>query len=241
MATPELNIDNVIGSGWFYEGITSRYVNRWLKENAKAKEILVRVNSPGGDVFDGHAIYSALARCEAHVIMEVEGLAASAASIILMAGDERRIHKGAFVMIHESQGGTMGTAEDHEKTADLLRKINGEMAVLYAERSGQTHEKCLEMMAANETWLTASEAVELGFCDAVIAAKGTTPPPKRAAAKMIASFKHAPSALLATINDRGDDVETPARAQIHVHQIRAARPPLSELARGAQRSRIGDL
>src|SRR5688572_26772936 len=101
MSTPELFIDDIIGGDWWFTGVTAKFVNKWLKENAKAKEILVRVNSPGGDVFEGMAIMNALKRADARVIIEVEGLAASSASFIAMAGDEVRIHKGAQMMIHE--------------------------------------------------------------------------------------------------------------------------------------------
>lgn len=196
MATPELMIDDVIGGDWFFAGITAKNVNRWLKENGKAKEILVRINSPGGSVFEGHSIYSALHKSDARVIVEVEGLAASAASVIAMAGDEIRVSKGAMIMIHESWGVTQGPAEDHIKAAELLRKINDEMADIYSARTKQTRERCLELMA-EETWMGASEAKELGFCDAIIPAKGKPDQKAKsnAATAMLAAYKRAPSAL----------------------------------------------
>lgn len=197
MANPELSIDDVIGGGFFFGGITARQVNRFLKENDKAKEITVRINSPGGDVFEGMAIHNALKRSGARVIVEVEGLAASAASIVAMAGDEIRVSKGAMIMIHESRSGLLGTADDHEAAAANLRKINVEAADIYAARSGQDQAKCLDMMA-DETWMGADEAKSLGFCTDVIAAKGKAEKPKsKAAAQMLASYRHAPSLMAA--------------------------------------------
>lgn len=171
MSTPELAVDDVIGQDWWFTGVTAKSVNRWLKDNAKAKEILVRVNSPGGDVHEGFAIMNALKRSDARVIVEIEGLAASAASVIAMAGDEIRVHQGAMVMIHEAWGIMAGSADDFEARAELLRKINVDAAAVYAARTGQSNERVLELMAA-ETWMTADEAKSLGFVDTVIAAKG---------------------------------------------------------------------
>lgn len=215
MAAPELSIDSFIGSDGWFSGITASYVNRWLRENGKASEITVRLNTPGGDVFEGMAIYTALKRASARVVMEVEGLAASAGSVILMAGDERRIHKGAMVMVHEGWAVTLGPREDHQKTADLLAKINGEMSALYAERTGQTVEKCAELMAANETWLTAEESVALGFCDTVIPAKGLARQSRsKASAQMLSRYKNAPAAALSMLGaEPTDDAEAAPTAR----------------------------
>jgi ATP-dependent Clp protease protease subunit len=221
MATPELLIDDAIGESWF-GGIGHRYVNYFLKEHAKAKEILVRVNSPGGDVFTGAAIYNALKKCDARVIVEVEGLAASAASYISMAGDEIRVHKGAFFMIHQASGITFGRASDHEAAASLLSKINDEMADLYVARTGLDKAKVLQMLD-DETWMNAEEAKELGFCDSIVAAKGK-PKQSKASAQAVASlFKKAPAQALAAFAEQ--------RAPIQRAQTTAVISPLGELAR----------
>lgn len=202
MAAVELSIDDVIADSW-WGGVSARYVNAWLKENAsKAKEITVLLNTPGGDVFEGIAIYNALKNHPANVTMHVVGLAASAGSLIAMAGDKISIAKGAFMMIHEAWGFTQGPAEDHEKHGNLLRKINGQLAELYSARTGQSVEKCIDLMAANETWLTADEAKALGFCDDVLPAKAGAAAAQQGtkqaenAARVLASYKRTPMALL---------------------------------------------
>ena len=195
MATPELNIDNVIGSGWFYEGITARYVKRWLNENAKASEIRVLINSPGGDVFHGIGIYNALKKFQGRVVVEVEALAASAASFIMMAGEEIQIHKGSFVMIHEPWTCTCGDATDHTRQAEFLSKVNLEIADIYAARTEQSKDDILAWLA-EETWMTADEALERGFSDKTLDAKTRKKSTKRddKAAKAVASsFRHAPA------------------------------------------------
>lgn len=132
---------------------------------AKGKSLELRINSLGGDVFGGVAIYNALARHKGTVSIEVDGVAASIASIIAMAGDRVRMGEGAWMMIHEPHAGMHGTAKDLKATAELLDKVRDSMADIYARRTGQTKEALLAMMAA-ETWIPASEAVELGFADA---------------------------------------------------------------------------
>src|SRR5687767_5419570 len=146
--TPELMIYDAIGAGFFYEGVTVKAVNRFLRENADAEEISVRIHSGGGDAFEGVAIMNALKRHPARMVVEIDGLAASAASIIAMAGDEIRMAKGTMMMIHEAWAFVQGPAEDMERTAEMLRKLNGEMSGIYSARTAQTEEECLKMMAA---------------------------------------------------------------------------------------------
>jgi ATP-dependent Clp protease protease subunit len=200
MPTPELLIDADIGGGWFYEGITAKSVNAFLKANTKAEEIKVRINSVGGDVFEGVAIYNALSKCSARIVVDVEGVAASAASVIAMAGDEIRVCKGAMIMIHEAAGVAFGTAQEHESTAVLLRKINDEAADIYAARTGQDREKLLQLMDET-TWMGAEEAKSLGFCDAIVPAKEkpATAKPSKATAKLMAGFKKVPEAFQASM------------------------------------------
>lgn len=210
MSAPELLIDDVIGEGFWFVGVTAKHVNAWLSEHEKAKEIRVRVNSPGGDVFEGVAIMNALKRADARVIVEVEGLAASAASIIALAGDEVRVHKGAQVMIHEAWGGIGGDATAHEAFAAELRRINGDIADLYAARTGKGRDAMLELMA-DETWMTADEAVSMGFADSVIAPKRKPAAARNQAraSAVLALYGKAPRmALDIPRNERADDTET---------------------------------
>ena len=132
----------------------------------EAETIKVRINSPGGSAFDGVAIMNALTGHRARVIVEVDGLAASAASVIAMAGDEVVMRPGSELMIHEAHVLAMGEAEDLRKTADMLDKTNASLAQVYADRTGGDTETWREAMAA-ETWFTADEAVEAGLADRV--------------------------------------------------------------------------
>lgn len=235
----ELLIDDVIGGDFFFEGITAKNVNAFLAENAKQKEVVVRFNSPGGDSIEGVAIYNALKRAAdagQRIIGEVDGLAASAASIILMACDEIRMHKGTFVMIHEAWTVSRGPADQHDKTAALLRKVNGEMADFYAARTGNTRDKCLELMA-DETWFTADAAKELGFCDVIVAAKTVAKKPEKAAAKMLAMFRRTPAALLAAFVRKPLEASEDEGARSEPQANRWA-SPLAALATGVVR--IGD-
>lgn len=129
-------------------------------------EITVRLNSGGGDAFEGAAIHSVLSAYPGKVTVYVEGIAASAASLIAMAGDEIVMTEGSMMMIHDPSGMTWGTADDHRWQADALDKIATEYAGIYARRCGSTPEKVREDMKA-EIWMGGEEAVERGFADRV--------------------------------------------------------------------------
>lgn len=224
MATAELVIDGVISSeAWWGDEVTPKQLNAWLAEHAKAKELTVRLNSPGGDALAGMAMHAALKRMDARIVVEVEGIAASAASVIAMAGDEIRVHQGAQIMIHEAWTYTLGNAKDLRKQADVLEGLNKAFAELYATRSGQAVEHVLEMMA-DETWMGGKDAVRLGFADVVIPAKAKPQQSARAQALM-STYKRVPESLR----------EQPRPRQ---QQLTVGRTPLGELARAG--ARIGD-
>lgn len=169
-ASGEIEILGEIGdSGWGGEFTTAKMVKDQLKAIGKAP-VLVTVNSPGGDAFEGIAIYNLLREHPAAITVHVLGLAASAASIIAMAGDTIRMGDSAFLMIHSSSGLVMGNQEDMREFADLLEKIDDSVAKLYATRTGKPVAAITEMMK-KETWLSASEAVKAGFADSTVAEK----------------------------------------------------------------------
>lgn len=160
-----------------------------------ASTIRLRINSPGGDVFDGIAMYNALVSHPAKVITQVDGLAASAASVVALAGDEIRMSDGAFVMIHNAWAGTMGNARDLRKTADLLDSIDSTLAGLYARRMGITADEAKALLDA-ETWFSAEDAVAQGFADAV------DQRPAVEAAFDLSGFQHTPAALRVAASGR---------------------------------------
>lgn len=132
----------------------------------KAGTIHLRVNSPGGSVFAGRAMEQALREHSAKVIAHVDGLAASAASFLIMGADEIHMAPGSFLMIHKAWTIAWGNETDMRKQADLLAQIDGSLAKTYATRSGQAEDEIADWMAA-ETWIEADRAVELGFADQV--------------------------------------------------------------------------
>ena len=161
----EVRIDGTIGGGWFDEDpVTAKSFAKELKAAGKVKNLDIYINSPGGSVFDGSAIYSQLKRHTAKKTVYVEGLAASIASMIAMAGDEVVMPDNALMMIHRASGGVLGNAQDMRKTAEVLEKVESSIIAAYQAKTGRDPDELAEMMA-DETWMTAQEAVALGFAD----------------------------------------------------------------------------
>lgn len=148
-----------------YWGVTAREFVRDL-DQIDADELVVRINSPGGDVFDGIAILNALRARSGHVTTIVDGLAASAASFIAMGGDEIVMRKYSELMIHDAWGMAVGNAAEMRELADQLDRSSDNIAAIYAERAGGTVEEWREQMRA-EQWFTADEAVEVGLANRV--------------------------------------------------------------------------
>ena len=133
-----------------------------------AETIHLRINSPGGSVFDGVAIANAIREHKATVIVHIDAIAASIASVIALAGDEVRIADNAFLMIHNAWTGVVGNADDLRRTADILDKID-ESAIVrtYVNKTGADEDQVRQWMEGPETWFTAEEALEAGFVDAI--------------------------------------------------------------------------
>jgi ATP-dependent Clp endopeptidase proteolytic subunit ClpP len=181
--TLEIDVYDVIGDSWFGDAVTAKSVRASLKGAKNAKQITLRVNSAGGDVFDGFAIYNLLNEHPAHVVAHVDALAASMASVIVMAADEIHIAPNAMLMIHNPWTMAMGDAEDLRAGAELLDKLRGQIADAYVARTGLERDEVLALMDA-ETWMTAAEAKERGFVDVVKSAKKKS----RDDAKALAAF-----------------------------------------------------
>lgn len=166
-------------------GITAKQFIEELKALGDVKNITLRINSPGGDVFDGLAIFNVLQGHPAEILVMIDGIAASIASVIAMAGDRIIMPDNAFMMIHDPTGVVIGTAEDMRKLADNLDSIKTALVSAYRKKSGQTDEKIMELMS-EETWLTGQEAVDLKFADEV------SEPAQIAARFDLSKFKHPP-------------------------------------------------
>jgi len=148
-----------------YWGVTAKQFVKDL-EAVKSKNIHLRINSPGGSVFDGTSIYNALKQHPANVVVHIDGLAASISSIIALAGNEVRMSENAFFMIHEPWSMVIGSSDDMRKEADLLDKVRGMIASTYVKKSKKDEKDIYDLMAA-ETWMTATEALEMGFIDSI--------------------------------------------------------------------------
>lgn len=154
--------------------------------------IHVRINSPGGDVFEARAINQALRQHPAKVIVHVDGLAASAASVIAMVGDEVRMADGSFMMIHNPWWLAIGDATELREAADVLEKVQDSIRDTYARKSGLGPDEIQQMMD-EETWLDADEAVERGFADVSESAAAGEP----SARFDLSIFDHAPEKIAA--------------------------------------------
>lgn len=148
-----------------YWGVSPQQFAKDL-EGIKAGTIHLRLNSPGGAVYDGLAIYNLLKDHDAKVVVHIDGLAASIASVIAMAGDEVHMAENASLMIHEPWSIVIGGAADLRKEADLLDKVGGQIMQVYVARTGASEEQVLDWMGA-ETWFTAAEAEAASFIDAI--------------------------------------------------------------------------
>ncbi len=161
----ELLIYGTIGdTEW--DDVDAKSFFRELKSLGDVREITVRINSPGGDVFTAQAIYNQLKTHPAKVTVYIDGLAASAASLIAMAGDWVVMPANALMMIHNPQTLAWGDANDLQKGIEVLEKVKETMLEVYQAKTGLDKETLLELID-DETWLTAEEAVEWGFADEV--------------------------------------------------------------------------
>ena len=159
--TAEISIYDEIG----FWGVSAASFAQDLKNcGNNLKQINLHIHSPGGDVFDGIAIYNLLKNHPANVTVYIDGLAASMASVIAMAGNEVIMPENAMMMIHKPWGIQGGDAEDMRKYADLLDKVENTLIPAYATKTGKTPEELAEMLSA-ETWLNGKECVEQGFAD----------------------------------------------------------------------------
>ncbi|HDR8197752.1 head maturation protease, ClpP-related [Bacillus thuringiensis] len=159
----KLTVYGSIG-GWFSEN-NAEAVRRKIQD-VKAEKIHVHINSGGGSAFDGVAICNQLKQHNAEIIVHIDGWAASAASVIAMAGDKIIMPSNTMMMIHQASTFEYGNADLFEKTARDLRKIDSALAASYKKRFVGTDEE-LKQLLKDETWLTAEEAVALGLADEI--------------------------------------------------------------------------
>lgn len=214
--TADVLVYDQIGKSFFDEGLTAKSFAENLKALGKGiRTINVRINSPGGSVFDGTAIYNTLRSHGAKVVTHIEGGALSIASLIAMAGDERRMAKNGYIMVHDPVSFARGRADDMRKAADMLDKVKATLVDTYSERTGHDKADVAKMMS-DETWLTAQDAKDLGFIDSV------TDDVKAIAQFDPQSFTNVPVELLNLVTPREPAMSEPKPATIQ--ELKAACP-----------------
>lgn len=170
--TLEISIFDVIGDS-FFGGVSLQDIQSQIQNAKDANNIRVLINSPGGSYFEGVAIYNLLKMQNKPVSVRVLGLAASAASVIAMAGSEIIVEDGSMLMIHEASSIAFGTADNMRKEADLIDQLNDNAVSIYATQSELPVDEIRSLMA-DETWMNGEQAVNLGF------ATGTSAPTSQA-------------------------------------------------------------
>ncbi|AUC05499.1 ATP-dependent Clp protease proteolytic subunit [Prolinoborus fasciculus] len=165
--------DNTIGiydpigyDYWDDSGVTAKRISAALR-SLDGADVVVNINSPGGDVFEGLAIYNLLREYKGHVTVRVLGVAASAASFIAMAADEIQIARAGFFMIHNAWTGLWGNRNDLRETADFLEQIDDTIADIYHVRSGLGMDE-LKADMDKERWINGRDAIDSGFADAFL-------------------------------------------------------------------------
>ncbi|HEX3739436.1 MAG TPA: head maturation protease, ClpP-related [Terriglobales bacterium] len=165
--TLQLNIFDAIGEDFFGEGITASSVKNALGDGQEDySDIELNLNSPGGDLFEGVAIYNLLKSAGKPVNVNVLGLAASAASLIAMAGTSITMQLGTQMMIHEGLALAVGHADDMRKMADTLESVTASAADIYVARTGLSKDTILSMLK-DETWMNPEQAKANGFATAI--------------------------------------------------------------------------
>lgn len=163
-----ISIFDVIGADYWGDGVTASRIAGALR-SLNGADVTVNINSPGGDMFEGLAIYNLLREYDGKVTVKVLGLAASAASIIAMAGDDVQIGRGAFLMIHNCWVYAMGNRHDLAQIAADMEPFDNAMSDIYQARSGLDADTIGKMMDG-ETYIGGSEAVAKGFADSLLSA-----------------------------------------------------------------------
>lgn len=162
----DVYIYGTIGNGgWYCDGNTSSWLLGQLRE-CGGEDVTLHINSDGGDVFEAVAMQAAVRSHPGKVTAVVEGLAASAATVVMAAAEECSIVDGSMVMVHDPWSVVQGGADEMRSTADMLDKIRDSIADAYARKTGMGRDECAALMA-EETWMSAEEAVAMGFCDRV--------------------------------------------------------------------------
>lgn len=189
----------IVPESWRWSDEESAYNFRdTLIKLGDVDEIIVNINSPGGDVFEGITIHNMLKRHKAKVIVNIDGLAASIASVIAMAGDVVKMPSNSMMMIHNAMGGMFGNANDMREIAELLDKVTGTLMETYLAKTDKLNIDSLKALLDAETWMTAEEAFSYGLIDEVITSKKLV---ACASKEQLDKFNKTPDKLVGSIGE----------------------------------------
>lgn len=175
---------DMIGSDGWSEGVTAKRISAALR-SIGSRDVTVSINSPGGDFFEGLAIYNLLREHPHKVTVKVVGLAASAASVIAMAGDEIQVAKSGFLMIHNAWSVVIGNRHDLTSAAEVMTQFDASMAELYSAAAGISVKDAAKLMD-DETWMSGQAAVDAGFATALLSADEVLEEPEQTSAALVA-------------------------------------------------------
>lgn len=208
MESVRIDMYDAVGS---YEPVNTDEIKKQL-EAAQGKALDVHINSGGGEVFEGFAIYNMLKAYEGYVTVTIDGISASIASVIAMAGNSIKMNKASMMMIHNASGVSWGNAEEMEKVVRALHQIDEVIVGIYRDRTNLDEETIKEMMS-KETYLTSDECLANGFCDEIIDGKEEEEKTEAAADSLKSMFDNRIStlnSLKAVYGAMGDQAETSA-------------------------------
>lgn len=207
---------DIVSNKWDDTDVTAIDFKKELDALGDVKELDIHINSSGGNVFEGHAIYNMIKMHKAKVNVYIDALAASIASVIAMSGDTIFMHKNSLLMIHNSWIMTIGNASQLRETADLLDKTDKSSNTAYLDKAQNMSEEELKQLLDDETWLTADEALEKGFIDEIL---GVNEIAASISTDQYKLFKHVPESVEKDIDKitKIDDidkntVETPQKS-----------------------------
>jgi ATP-dependent Clp endopeptidase proteolytic subunit ClpP len=210
--TADIMIYDIIGEDFWGEGVSAKGFAEDVKD-LKVDVINLHINSPGGSVFDGIAIYNLLKSHKARVNVQIDGMALSIASVIAMAGDSVTMAENAMMMIHDPWTMVMGSADDMRKEADTLDKVKSSLITSYG-RTGKPLDEIADLMS-DETWMTAAEALEMGFADALVEKVNISN------SFDLSGFKHAPKNLAEKPQDAPKEPVAPAPSGSNIEYAKA--------------------
>jgi len=216
---------------------------RFRQRLAQCRDVTVYINSPGGDVFAGAELYTALREHKGRVVVKITGIAASAASVIAMAGDEVLMSPVAYMMIHDPWTYAAGNAREMEHQAAVLREIGEGLVAAYTAKTGKSRDEITALLAA-ETYMNAQRCVDEGFADGILYETPAAPQAgKGLASAMMQASRYSPSAVLAMLKTHAAPPVAPSHTHTlgnHIHPTEPAAPPADAALRAdiAQRAAL---